>query len=251
MQISKTRNMVESYLIVGGSSDIALELGSKLLGNGHSVTLLARDAERVQGLVSQGAHLVQGDALDKECVQQAVDLAKENGDGSLSGVAHLVGSLVLRPPHSLALDAFQEVINTNLSSAFLTLSVACKSMLRTGGGRLVFTSSVAASFGLMNHEAIAAAKGGVESMVRSAAATYSQRKIRVNAVAPGLTDTRLAETLLRSDAIREAAVNKIPIKRINEKEEIASTMEWLLCGAPDNITGQILHLDGGMAKISG
>ena len=88
-------------------------------------------------------------------------------------------------------------------------------------------------------------------MVRSAAATYSQRKIRVNAVAPGLTDTRLAETLLRSDAIREAAVNKIPIKRINEKEEIASTMEWLLCGAPDNITGQILHLDGGMAKISG
>lgn len=88
-------------------------------------------------------------------------------------------------------------------------------------------------------------------MVRSAAATYSQRKIRVNAVAPGLTDTRLADTLLRSDAIREAAVNKIPIKRINEKEEIASTMEWLLCGAPDNITGQILHLDGGMAKISG
>tara|TARA_B110000967_G_C18549284_1_gene394529 strand:+ start:133 stop:507 length:375 start_codon:yes stop_codon:yes gene_type:complete len=124
-------------------------------------------------------------------------------------------------------------------------------MLRTGGGRLVFTSSVAASLGLMNHEAIAAAKGGVESMVRSAAATYSQRKIRVNAVAPGLTDTRLAETLLRSDAIRDAAVSKIPIKRINQKEEIASTMEWLLCEAPDNITGQVLHLDGGMAKING
>ena len=98
MQISQTCFMVESYLIVGGSSDIALELGSKLLGKGHSITLLARDTERVQGLVSQGAHLVQGDALDKECVQQAVDLAKENGEGSLSGVAHLVGSLVLRPP---------------------------------------------------------------------------------------------------------------------------------------------------------
>ena len=251
MHISKSPSMVQSYLIVGGSSDIALVLGSKILDKGHSLTLLARDGERVQELVSRGAHLVQGDALDKECVQQAVELAKENGEGSLSGVAHLVGSLVLRPPHSLALDAFQDVIHTNLSSAFLTLSIACKSMLRTGGGRLVFTSSVAASLGLMNHEAIAAAKGGVESMVRSAAATYSQRKIRVNAVAPGLTDTRLAETLLRSDAIREAAVNKIPIKRINEKEEIASTMEWLLCSAPDNLTGQVLHLDGGMAKISG
>ena len=116
---------------------------------------------------------------------------------------------------------------------------------------MVFTSSVAASLGLMNHEAIAAAKGGIESMVRSAAATYSQRNIRVNAVAPGLTETRLADTVLRSDAIREAAVNKIPLKRINEREEIATTMQWLLCDAPDNFTGQILHLDGGMTELNG
>ena len=243
--------MSKSFLIVGASSDIALELGQRLLSKGHSVTLLARDAHRVQPLVDQGAQLIQGDALDKEVVQSAVDAAKENGEGSLAGVAHLVGSLVLRPPHALTLDAFNEVIHTNLSSAFLTLSIACKTMLRSGGGRLVFTSSVAATFGLMNHEAIAAAKGGVESMVRSAASTYSQRGIRLNVVAPGLTDTRLAETLLRSDAMREAAVGKIPLKRINEKQVIASTIEWLLDGAPDNITGQTFHLDGGMSQISG
>lgn len=243
--------MSKSFLIVGASSDIALELGQRLLSKGHSVTLLARDAHRVQPLVDQGAQLIQGDALDKDVVQSAVDAAKENGEGSLAGVAHLVGSLVLRPPHALTLDAFNEVIHTNLSSAFLTLSIACKTMLRSGGGRLVFTSSVAATFGLMNHEAIAAAKGGVESMVRSAASTYSQRGIRLNVVAPGLTDTRLAETLLRSDAMREAAVGKIPLKRINEKQEIASTIEWLLDGAPDNITGQTFHLDGGMSQISG
>ena len=193
--------MSKSFLIVGASSDIALELGQRLLSKGHSVTLLARDAHRVQPLVDQGAQLIQGDALDKEVVQSAVDAAKENGEGSLAGVAHLVGSLVLRPPHALTLDAFNEVIHTNLSSAFLTLSIACKTMLRSGGGRLVFTSSVAATFGLMNHEAIAAAKGGVESMVRSAASTYSQRGIRLNVVAPGLTDTRLAETLLRLSLI--------------------------------------------------
>lgn len=243
--------MSKSFLIVGASSDIALELGQRLLSKGHSVTLLARDTHRVQPLVDQGAQLIQGDALDKEVVQSAVDAAKENGEGSLAGVAHLVGSLVLRPPHALTLDAFNEVIHTNLSSAFLTLSIACKTMLRSGGGRLVFTSSVAATLGLMNHEAIAAAKGGVESMVRSAASTYSQRGIRLNVVAPGLTDTRLAETLLRSDAMREAAVGKIPLRRINEKQEIASTIEWLLDGAPDNITGQTFHLDGGMSQISG
>ena len=129
--------------------------------------------------MDQGAHLIHGDALDAESVQSAVDKAKEAGEGAIAGVAHLVGSLVIRPPHALALDAFNEVVHTNLSSAFLTLSVACKTMLRSGGGRLVFTSSVAATLGLMNHEAIAAAKGGVEAMVRSAAATYSQRSIRL------------------------------------------------------------------------
>ena len=243
--------MVQSFLLVGASSDIALNLGQKLLDRGTILTLLARDAERVQQLVDQGATLVQGDALDRECVQRAVDIAKDNGEGSISGVAHLVGSLVIRPPHALSLDAFNEVLHTNLSSAFLTLSVACKAMLRSGGGRLVFTSSVAATLGLMNHEAIAAAKGGVESMVRSAAATYSQRNIRLNVVAPGLTETRLADTMLRSDAIREAAISKIPLKRINQPSEVSSTIEWLLCDAPDNFTGQILHLDGGMSQISG
>jgi len=243
--------MSQSFLIIGASSDIALVLGQNLLDIGHNITLLARDADRVQPLVEQGAHLIHGDALDKDAVQSAVDKAKEAGDGTIAGVAHLVGSLVIRPPHALALDVFDEVIHTNLSSAFLTLSVACKTMLRSGGGRLVFTSSVAATLGLMNHEAIAAAKGGIEAMVRSAASTYSQRGIRLNVVAPGLTETRLAATLLRSDAMREAAVSKIPLKRINQKQEVAATMQWLLCDAPDNITGQVFHLDGGMSQISG
>jgi NAD(P)-dependent dehydrogenase (short-subunit alcohol dehydrogenase family) len=124
-------------------------------------------------------------------------------------------------------------------------------MIKSGGGRMVFVSSVAGSYGLTNHEAIAAAKGGLEAMVRSAASTYAKRGIRVNAVAPGLTDTRLAATVLRSDAIREASVSMIPLHRLNQPEEVANSMAWLLTDAPDNLTGQILHLDGGMAKLRG
>lgn len=116
---------------------------------------------------------------------------------------------------------------------------------------MVFVSSVAGSYGLTNHEAIAAAKGGLEAMVRSAASTYAKRGIRVNAVAPGLTDTRLAATVLRSDAIREASVSMIPLHRLNQPEEVANSMAWLLTDAPDNLTGQIIHLDGGMAKLRG
>ena len=238
-----------SYLIVGGSSDIAIVTAKKLLEQGSKVTCLARDESRVEELKSLGAEVVVGDALDKESVSAAIEIASQQGEGKISGVAHLVGSIAIRPPHALALDAFNEVITTNLSSAFLTLSMCGKAMLKMGGGRMVFTSSVAGSLGLVNHEAIAAAKGGVESMVRSAAATYAKRGIRVNAVAPGLTDTRLAATILRSDAMREASANMIPLKRINEAEEIATSIHWLLTGAPDNFTGQVMHLDGGMSQI--
>ncbi len=240
---------MSSYLIVGGSSDIAIVTARKLLDQGSAVTCLARDVSRVEELKSLGVKVVAGDALDQESVSKAIEIASEEGDGKIAGVAHLVGSISIRPPHALAIEAFNEVITTNLSSAFLTLSMCGKAMLKMGGGRMVFTSSVAGSLGLVNHEAIAAAKGGVESMVRSAAATYAKRGIRVNAVAPGLTDTRLAATILRSDAMREASANMIPLKRINEAEEIATSIHWLLTGAPDNFTGQVMHLDGGMSQI--
>ena len=241
--------MAESFLIIGGGSDIAQILARKLLESGHKVTMLARNQTSIDEDISQKTSLVIGDALSSDDVQSAIDLAIQEGDGNLSGVAHLVGSILIRPPHALKVEAFEEVIQTNLVSAFLTLSKSCKSLLKTGGGRVVFTSSVAASLGLVNHEAIAAAKGGIESMVRSAAATYAQRKIRVNAVAPGLTDTKLSESILRSESLRESAVSMIPMKRINEPEEIAETMLWLLTNAPDNLTGQILHLDGGMKNV--
>jgi NAD(P)-dependent dehydrogenase (short-subunit alcohol dehydrogenase family) len=241
--------MKRSFLIVGGSSDIAIILGKRILDNGDNLTLLVRDSARVSELANLGANIVVGDGLDEEIVSYSVDAAKELGLGKVDGVVHLIGSLALRPPHAMGVDSFEEVIRTNLTSSFLTLSKSAKAMLRNQTGRIVFTSSVAGSLGLVNHEAIAAAKGGVEAMVRSAAATYAKRGIRINAVAPGLTNTRMAESVIKSDTAREIAVGMIPLNRINEPEEVASTIHWLLTDAPDNITGQVFHLDGGMSQV--
>tara|TARA_B100001250_G_scaffold336462_1_gene302959 strand:- start:728 stop:1456 length:729 start_codon:yes stop_codon:yes gene_type:complete len=242
---------VRSYLIVGGSSDIGIILCRDLLEEGAAVTLLARDSSRLAEFPEGKVGKFIGDANDEELVKEAVLSAISAGNGRLDGVVHLVGSFAVRPPHAMSLEAFEQVIATNLSSAFVTLSISCKQMLRNGGGRVVFTSSVAGSLGLANHEAIAAAKGGIESMVRSAAATYSKRGIRVNAVAPGLTDTRLSRPITSSSATKEAAVGMIPLKRINQPEEVSSTIQWLLTDAPDNITGQVFHLDGGMSNVRG
>ena len=241
--------MSGSFLVIGGSSDIALNLIRQLVDSGNTVTVLARDESRVESLKTSGVHIVCGDGLVEEDLASAIELAKQHGDGTINGAAHLIGSILLKPPHALKVADFESVITTNLTSAFLSLSMISKTMLRSGGGRLVFTSSVAGSLGLVNHEAIAAAKGGIEAMVRAAAATYAQRNIRVNAVAPGLTETRLGATVLKSDAMREAAVSMIPMKRINQPDEVASAMFWLLTEAPDNFTGQVLNLDGGMANV--
>ena len=131
---------MKSYLIVGGSSDIAIVTAKKLLADGASVTCLARDESRVAELVTLGAGVVQGDALDQESVTSAINSATQQGDGTIDGVAHLVGSIAIRPPHALSLDAFNEVIMTNLTSAFLTLSMCGKAMLKMGGGRMVSVS---------------------------------------------------------------------------------------------------------------
>ena len=147
-----------SYLVVGGSSDIGLILCKRLIDDGNSVTVIGRDSSRMSQIEDLGAKVFIGDATDEVFVSEVVTSFSSEGDGKIDGVAHLVGSLLIRPPHALSAEAFNEVINTNLTSAFVVLSKACKYMLRNGGGRIVFTSSVAASVGLVNHEAISASK---------------------------------------------------------------------------------------------
>ena len=239
-------HMVENVLVIGGYSDIAGSLINHLIEENTKVTILVHE-DSTPSYDSSNVDVVIGDATEEIDVQKAVEISLQNGP--LDGIIHCVGSIVIRPPHAMKKEGFEEVISTNLTSAFLALSIGGKAMLRSGGGRMVFCSSVAGSLGLVNHEAISAAKGGVESMVRSAAATYAQRGLRINAVAPGLTETKMASKILASDAMRDAAEAKIPLRRLNQKQEIAQTIYWLLTGAPDNFTGQVLHMDGGMSKI--
>lgn len=239
--------MKKNIAIFGGSSDIAISTINQISNEKYNFYALIRDQDKSEELTGLGVHVTIGDATSEEDIKNFVASVKESGE--IHGVLHCVGSFAVRPPHAMNKEAFESVISTNLTSAFLTLSIAGKAMLSQGHGRIVFMSSVAGSLGLVNHEAISAAKGGVESMVRSAAATYANRGIRINAVAPGLTDTKLASPIMSNETASQAASQKIPIKRVNEKEEIATVLKWLLTDAPDNFTGQILHTDGGMSKV--
>jgi NAD(P)-dependent dehydrogenase (short-subunit alcohol dehydrogenase family) len=113
----------------------------------------------------------------------------------------------------------------------------------------VLVSSAAARIGTPNHEAIAAAKAGVEGLVRGAAATYAPAGIRINAVAPGIMDTPAAARILGSAPAREAAARQYPLPGVGSADELAELMVWLLSASAARVTGQVWSIDGGFSSI--
>jgi NAD(P)-dependent dehydrogenase (short-subunit alcohol dehydrogenase family) len=158
-----------------------------------------------------------------------------------------VGSILLKPLHALSLEEWRATYEINATSAFVALKSTVTKMMRRKRGSVVLFSTVAVGTGLQNHEAIAAAKGAIEGLVRSAAISYSRYGIRVNAVAPALTKTGLSEKLWSSDAMLHASVAMHPLGRIGEPGDVAAAAAYLMSDDASWVTGQILGVDGGLA----
>jgi NAD(P)-dependent dehydrogenase (short-subunit alcohol dehydrogenase family) len=219
----------------------------RLLAGGARVALAGRAGDRLRALGEElGAPVVELDARQPAEVERAATEAAA-ALGPLSGLANCVGSLLLKPAHLTSDAEWAEVLATNLTSAFGTVRAGARA-LDSGGGSIVLVSSVAARFGLANHEAIAAAKGGVQGLVLSAAATYAPRGIRVNAVAPGLVRTPLTSGLFASEPLSKANAAAHPLGRVGEPGDVAAAICWLLSPAQSWVTGQVLGVDGGMGS---
>lgn len=239
----------QRVLILGGSGGLGRALAAQLRASNSHVFLAARDAERLEAAAHElgGAPSATCDATDAEQVDALFERAAEEL-GGLTGVVNAVGSILLKPAHLTSPADFRETLAQNLDSAFNVVRSGAKRFSKTGGS-IALVSSCAAQVGLSNHEAIAAAKAGVEGLTRSAAATYAPRGVRVNAVAPGLVDTPMAGRLLASDASRKASEALHPLGRVGRPEEVASALAWLLDPAQAWVTGQILGVDGGLARV--
>ncbi len=233
-----------TYLIFGATGGIGSALAHTLLARGHTVLASARDPHKLALLSSAlGTPPLLADSTSPA---EVADVFAQSGP--IDGVANCVGSLLLKPAHITTDDEWSAVLRTNLDSAFYVLRGAVKSMMATGGA-VVLVSSAAARLGLQNHEAIAAAKAGIIGLTLSAAATYASRNIRVNCVAPGLTDTPLTARITANEAAAKASTAMHALGRLGTAQDVANMIAFLLDPANAWITGQTFGVDGGLGTV--
>jgi NAD(P)-dependent dehydrogenase (short-subunit alcohol dehydrogenase family) len=227
-------------LVVGGSSGIGREIVRQLEATDASVVLVSRNPEGV--VEDAGSREISWDATESE-------LSAEGLPEALDGLVYCPGTINLKPFTRLTDADFRNDFDINLMGAVRAIRAAIPALKRADPpASIVLFSTVAVGAGMPFHASIAAAKGAVEGLCRALAAELAP-KIRVNAIAPSLTDTPLAGRLLSSEQRREASEKRHPMGRIGSAAEVAWLATHLLGDEMSWATGQVFHLDGGLSSV--
>lgn len=222
----------KNFVVIGGNSGIGKVVATRLESLGANVFSYSRSQE--------------GDnRLD---ISEDFDAIK-NLPEVIDGLVYCPGTINLKPFHRFSIADFQNDYNINVLGAVRVLQACMKGLKKSNSASVVLFSTVAVGVGLGFHSSISSSKGAVEGLAKSLAAEWAPNKIRVNVIAPSLTDTPLANQLLSSDDKKEASNKRHPLGRYGEPEDIASAALYLLSGDASWMTGQVLHLDGGMSSV--
>lgn len=230
--------------IIGAAGGIGSALARRLAQAGHQLVLAGRTSWTIEPLAEE----LQAESCVLDATSFDATEAALQRYGQLDAVVNCAGSLLLKPAHLTTEREFRDTIDLSLTTAFATVRGAAKAMMN-GGGSIVLCATAAARAGFANHEAIAAAKGGVISLTLSAAATYAARNIRVNCVAPGLVATPLTQRITQNEAALKTSQGMHALGRIGAADDVASAIAWLVDSANAWITGQVIGVDGGLGTV--
>ena len=178
-------------------------------------------------------------------VSDLFDKVKEKCS-ELSAVANCLGSIFIKPAHLTSENDFDQTLDINLRSSFFILKESIP-IMRKNGGNILFFSSAAAKIGLANHEAIAAAKSGLEGLVKSAAATYAKNNIRVNAIGLGLVESNLSKNMVSNPISLEMSKKMHSLGRIGTPKSVVKIANQILFDNDSWITGSTINIDGGLS----
>jgi len=228
------------YLIIGGTSGIGFEIVNRLSAAGHLVSVISRGLKNPD-FNKATIELHTADVTDTS--GPLPEITRE-----IDGIVYCPGSINLKPFRSLKQEDFLMDLQVNLLGAVRVLQTYMPNLQKSEQPAVVLFSTVASGTGMAFHTSVAAAKGAVEGFARALAAE-SAPKIRVNVIAPSITETPLAEKFLNSEAKKTASVERHPLKRIGNAAEIAALAGFLLSDESSFITGQVIHADGGLSVL--
>lgn len=229
----------KSFVIVGGSKGIGLDITKRLSGRGHQVLVLSRTGESLTAIPGVTHHPfdVTTDEVDKSLLPESID-----------GVAYCPGSINLRSFRALKPEVFREDFELNVVGAIKVLQSTLAGLKKAGSSSVLLFSTVAVGQGMHAHASIAASKGAIEGLTRTLAAEFSPHT-RVNCLAPALTDTAMTEKFFSDPDKAKALGEKYPLGRTGAVADLASIGVFLLDDESSWVTGQVWGVDGGMSAV--
>ena len=237
---------MSKYLIFGATGSIGAKLAEELNQSNKEIHLIGRDNDELQKLSSKlSCDYTVLDILNDDISGFVKDKFK---DIEVSGIAYCVGSIDLKPLKITKKEDFQKCLDLN----FFPVVEIIKSLqenLKKNNGSIVLFSTVAVRKGFTNHAIISSTKGAIEGLTVSLAAEFAPN-IRVNCIAPTLTNSKMSQNILKSKIMAESIAKSHPMKRIGKPEDVASMAKFLLTDESSFITGQIIGVDGGKSKLT-
>jgi 2-dehydro-3-deoxy-D-gluconate 5-dehydrogenase len=242
-------------IVTGGNGGIGLGMARGLARAGARVVVAARDKEKSSAAVrelhslSAGALAISVDVTDEKSVDALVSETVQRCD-RLDILVNNAGINIRKPAHDLALEEWRQVLDTNLTSAFLCSRGAYPHMKRGGGGKIINIGSMLSIFGAAFAPAYGASKGGIVQLTKSLATAWARDNIQVNAVLPGWVDTDLTRRARQEIAgLNDRVLAGTPAGRWGGIDDFGGIAVFLSSAASDFLTGTAIPVDGGYSTL--